>query len=92
MRIAEWFWDDENVEHIARHGLVPSVIEDVFANDPKFRRNKKGCAATHQMIGPDAGGRFVAAFLAPAPGAGDVWRVVTARAATAQEKEWWDKS
>lgn len=92
MRVAEWQWDDENVAHIARHGLRPRDVRQVAANAPKFRRNKKGRAATHQMIGPDDGGRFVAVFVAPVPGRDGQWRVVTARVATAVERQWWEKA
>jgi hypothetical protein len=90
--IAEWLWDDENVEHIARHGLRPWHVHDVWLGDPRFRRNRKGRAATHQMIGPEPGGRFLAAFIAPEPGRPGLWRVVTAREATETERRWWEKT
>ncbi len=92
MLVAEWQWDDENVAHIARHGLRPRDIRQVAENDPRFRRNRKGRAATHQMVGPDDGGRFVAAFLVAVPGTPGRWRVVTARPATPAERQWWEKT
>jgi uncharacterized DUF497 family protein len=27
-------WDEANVAHIARHGVTPEEVEQVFANDP----------------------------------------------------------
>ena len=27
-------WDAENAQHVARHRIVPSEFEEVFANDP----------------------------------------------------------
>lgn len=27
-------WDRVNTRHIARHGVTPEVVEEVFANDP----------------------------------------------------------
>jgi hypothetical protein len=30
----EFDWDDDNVRHIARHGLAPEQIEAVLRNDP----------------------------------------------------------
>lgn len=71
MRIAEWQWDDDN---------VPWMVQEVFAVNPRFRRNRKGRAATHQMVGPDAAGLD------------EVWRVITARDATGPEKDWWERS
>lgn len=29
MRIGELAWDDENIQHIARHGVNPEEVEDV---------------------------------------------------------------
>lgn len=26
-------WDDDNIEHIARHGVSPDEVEQVFRND-----------------------------------------------------------
>jgi len=91
VHIAEWLWDD-NVEHIARHGIAPGDVDDIPRNDPKFRRNRKARAATHQMIGPDAVGGFVAVFLAPVPGVAGLWRVITARPASEPERRWWETS
>lgn len=92
MWIAEWLWDDDNVEHIARHGVSAGDVLAVWLGDPRYRRNRKGRAASHQMIGPDAGGRFVAVFVAPVPGRPGTWRVVTARPATEPEQTWWRRS
>jgi hypothetical protein len=27
-------WDEANIAHIARHGVTPEEVEQVFANDP----------------------------------------------------------
>ena len=29
MKIGELDWDDNNIEHIARHGVTPQEVEDV---------------------------------------------------------------
>jgi len=29
MEIREFEWDDNNIEHIARHGVFPDEVEDV---------------------------------------------------------------
>ena len=31
----EFDWDDPNIEHIARHGVTPSEVEQVFAKHPE---------------------------------------------------------
>ena len=90
--IAEWQWDDDNVDHIARHGISAREVDEVWRGELKFRRNRKGRAATHQMLGPDGGGRLVAVFVAPVPARPGLWRAVTARPATAAEKDWWERS
>jgi hypothetical protein len=63
MFIAEWEWTDETVEHIGRHGARPGDVLDVWEGRPKFRQNRRGRAATHQMIGPGRGGAFFAVFI-----------------------------
>jgi uncharacterized DUF497 family protein len=30
-------WNEENIAHIARHGVRPSEVEEVFSLDPEFR-------------------------------------------------------
>jgi hypothetical protein len=40
--IEELDWDDRNAGHVARHGLRPADVEEVWLRFPKFRRNKKG--------------------------------------------------
>lgn len=55
--IEEWEWDDGNIEHLARHGITPELIEDeIWAEAPKYNANRQGRSASHFMIGPDRGG------------------------------------
>jgi len=74
VRIAEWQWDEENREHIARHGVRERDVFAVEAGRPRFRRNRNQRAATHVMIGPDRGGRFLAVFIVADVGTPDIWR------------------
>lgn len=92
MYIAEWQWDDGNVEHMAERSVGPADVEAVWLGAPKFRRNKKGRSATHQMVGPGVGGEFIAAFIKPVDTDVGLWRTITARRATAPEIAWWEKS
>lgn len=36
------------------HGFSSRTVNDVAGSSPRFRKNLRGRAATHQMIGPDA--------------------------------------
>lgn len=90
--IAEWAWDDDAIEHLARHGVTPWDVYEVWEGTPKYRANRRGRAATHQMIGPTKGGAVVAAFIVEVPGVPGRWRPVTARPATRAEREWWERS
>lgn len=92
MFIAEWEWDDDLVDHLARHRVRPSDVLDVWAESPKYRRNKKGRAASHQMIGPDRGGAFFAVFIREVDPDEGRWRVITARRASDAEQDWWGLS
>jgi hypothetical protein len=58
MYISEWRWSDEDIEHLARHAVRPADVLAVWRGTPKFRRNRRARAASHQMIGPDLGGQF----------------------------------
>ncbi len=57
MEIREFEWDDNNIEHIARHGVFPDEVEDVaFDDNPWIRKGRKG---TRYMIGYTVAGRYL---------------------------------
>jgi uncharacterized protein len=39
--VSGFVWDDDNVEHIARHEFSPEEVEEVFAGDHKVRRGRQ---------------------------------------------------
>jgi len=50
-------WDDNNIEHIARHGVFPDEVEDVaFDDNPWIRKGRKG---TRYMLGYTVAGRYL---------------------------------
>jgi len=53
-----WFeWDEENIEHIAKHNILPDEIEDVtFDDEPWIRKGRKG---TRYMLGYSVAGRYL---------------------------------
>jgi len=69
-------WNDENREHIARHGLEPEDVESVRTGEPLFFHNLPDRIASHIMIGYDAKGR--ALYVALRRIEGTIWMVVTA--------------
>ena len=92
MYISGWTWLDEDVEHLARHGVRPSDVLSVWREAPKYRRNRKNRAASHQMLGPDAGSRFFAIFIREDELYRGQWRPITGRLATDAERAWWKRS
>ncbi|HEY7349671.1 MAG TPA: hypothetical protein VH599_15250 [Ktedonobacterales bacterium] len=91
MYIDEWEWDEANEEEIRRHGLNRRMVEQVWLEKPKFRRNKKYRAASHQMIGPDLSGAIWVIFIAQVPGGQGLWRVITGWRASKAQEEWYGR-
>lgn len=90
--IEEWEWDEANLDEIARHGLTRHIVEAVAEEMPRFRRNKRGRAASHQMIGPDPGGALWTVCFAPVPGIAGRWRTITGWPSDDDEIAWYHRS
>ncbi len=62
MHITDLEWDDDNVEHIARHGVSPAEVEDVCfgvhlsSRDPASKAQGKD---RYILAGQSKGGRFL---------------------------------
>jgi uncharacterized protein len=57
MEIREFEWDDNNIEHIARHDVFPDEVENVaFDDDPWIRKGRKG---TRYVLGYTVAGRYL---------------------------------
>jgi uncharacterized DUF497 family protein len=73
MEIRGFEWDDNNIEHIARHGVAPDEVEDVaFDDEPWIRKGSKG---TRYMLGYTIAGRYL--FVVYLPKRKGVVRVIT---------------
>lgn len=92
MWIAEWDWDEDNLAELARHGITPERVLSVWLEEPKYRKNKRRRAATHQMIGPDLAGEFWVVCIVSHPVKEGLWRAITGWAAADHEKDWWNRS
>jgi uncharacterized protein len=76
-----FWWDDENIEHIANHGVEPFEAETVIANASLIRKAGQG---KYLAYGQTDDGRYLLVVFAPKER--DRLRVVTARDMTAGEK------
>lgn len=90
MRIAEWQWDDGNLAELAAHGLDRYTVLDVAQEAPKFRRNKRQRAASHQMVGPDRGGQFWTVCIVHVYD--ETWRAITGWRSEQRELDWYGRS
>jgi len=78
-------WDDDNIKHIARHGLRPEQVEEVYYGEGPYTtlalKNKKKegrhTELRYRLWGTDSSGFYIEAIIAPYPEYG-VWRCVTA--------------
>lgn len=59
MRIAEIEIDDRNEVHLTSHGISIAEVQQVVANHPDVRQNRKNLAGTHVAQGRTSGGRTV---------------------------------
>lgn len=95
--IRSWEWDEGNLGHLARphpDGTPrprPRTIRQVGEEAPRFRRNLKGRAASHQMIGPDAGGTLWVVCIVETHVTG-TWRAITGWPARDPETTWYRRS
>ena len=78
-------WDDENEEHLARHGLTPGLVRQVLANRHITVENPKQEERV-LLIGETHGGTLVTISLAPTRDPG-TWRPVTGWSATEAERK-----
>ncbi|MBI2996919.1 MAG: BrnT family toxin [Deltaproteobacteria bacterium] len=76
-------WDDNNIEHIARHVVEPEEVEEIVYEDcyPSWivHIRRRWIRETRWMVfGQTCGGWYLLAVIAPYPRRG-VWRAVSAR-------------
>lgn len=91
MEVSEWEWDDENVLH-QEHGLTALVVEAVAGEAPRFRRNRRGRSASHQMIGPDHGGQLWTVCIVAVDRYPGRWRAITGWRSEPPEIDWYRRT
>ena len=57
MEITDFEWDNDNIEHIARHGVSPDEVESVAFDDEPWV--KKGREGTRYLLGYTVAGRYL---------------------------------
>lgn len=87
-RISIYFFefDDENTEHIGRHGITPEEIEQITGNAYVTARNARGPENRILMIGQTDGGRALTIVL-EATRDDVVWRPITGWDSTLEEHQ-----
>lgn len=79
-------WDESNMEHIARHGVTPEQVEEVYYSEGplptlglrlRARRPSTTRESRYRLWGTDAAGTYLEVIVAGFPKVG-VWRCVTA--------------
>lgn len=86
LRIANFEWNEWNVEHIAKHSVTPQEVEEVCYNQPITRRTKDGL---YIIYGQSDAGRYLFIIISYKP-KGVVY-VITARAMTDNEQRYYRK-
>jgi len=84
--IKGFVWDEENVRHIAKHGVTPEEIEEALTGTPVVLRGPDGRYLAH---GRTESGRLLFAVYVTRP-RGRI-RVITARDMTKSEKRLWHR-
>ena len=77
IEVEELEWDDENIEHLAKHGVTQAAAESVLAIAPRFFENLHGRGGSHVMVGPDRDGRYLYVSLIESEIYIGVWHPVT---------------
>ncbi|MBA2609126.1 MAG: hypothetical protein H0U92_09320 [Actinobacteria bacterium] len=89
--ILEWQWDDGNIAYLGRRGLSRKLVRQVALGAPRLRRNLKGRAATHLMIGRDDGGQIWTICIVEVTNSPGVWRAFNGWPSDDEEKAWYNR-
>jgi uncharacterized protein len=85
MRIHDFIWPKERIEHIAQHGVSPEEVEEVCFGKSFVRRAKsKGKNPLYYVLGQTKPGRYLFCVVIRFPGGKGY--PVTAREMTTKEK------
>lgn len=77
MLVADFAFDDDNIDKLWAHGVRPSDVLDVLESEYVIVPNRRNRQASHLLIGRDRAGRCLAIPIEPTYD-DVVWRPVTA--------------
>jgi len=86
MKIENITWDENTVNHIARHAVSPEEVEEVLFNDSDSPRIMRGKENRYLAYGKTNAGRFLLAVLIIS---NRKTRIITARDMTDREKKFY---
>lgn len=85
MKIYQFIWPEERIEHIARHGVTPAEVEEICFNQPLVLRAKAtGANPVYHVLGQTDSGRYLFCVIIQFPDGNGY--PVTARPMTNKEK------
>jgi uncharacterized DUF497 family protein len=79
-------WDEENIEHILLHNVIPDEVEEVCVNKPYIR---KGADKRYLLYGTTDSGRYI--FIVGINRGKGIFRTITARDMTEREKSFYKR-
>jgi uncharacterized DUF497 family protein len=82
-------WDDSNIEHLARHGIDPDEIEELFEAPIVRRRGGTDAPDRFRVVGRTAAGRYLTIVYQQK--AGNLIRPFTGWEARPHERERYDR-
>lgn len=60
MKIREFIWPQDRVDHIARHGVSPEAVEEACFGNAFVRRGKsQGANPVYYVLGQTVAGRYL---------------------------------
>jgi uncharacterized DUF497 family protein len=57
--MVEFEWDDDNIGHLARHGISRDEVEEVFYGRVLRLRHRTDAPDRHHILGRTASGRYL---------------------------------
>ena len=86
MKIQEFIWTEDRIDHIAQHGVNPEEVEEVCFGSPLVLRAKsEGENPVYYVLGQTAGGRYLFCVVIRFPDSKGY--PVTARSMTNKERQ-----
>lgn len=80
------YWNDKNIEHIARHHVTPNEVEEITFSETRRIRKGKG-EHIYYIFGQTNSGRYL--FIVLLDLGGHSGKVITARDMSHKEKRWY---